>query len=108
MSRAYAGRLHSEARSTEGTENGPPMPTRWGFSKTGPEAGAAPVPPTSAPLPPEPGDHPIDGDNDMPQITAAMREADAQPLPGALPTLRFWMVVLTGLVMVAAAAAVLL
>ncbi len=99
MSKAYAGRPHPDARGTGRIDEGVSAPNRWGFSATAsdPARGSG----AGAVTPPEPGDPPIDGDNDLPQLTQAMREANGQPLPGALPTMRFWMVVLAGMATVA-------
>lgn len=99
MSKAYAGRLRPDARGAGRIDESASAPVRWGFTADASDPARRSV--AGAAIPPEPGDRPIDGDSDLPQLTEAMREADAQPLPGALPTMRFWMVVLAGMAMVA-------
>lgn len=104
MSKAYAGRLRPDVKVGSRSETLAPGPARWGF------------PPNAEPsrsyrahrldvAPPEPGDCPVDGESELDQLAAALREANGQPLPGALPTLRFWVVILAAMAVVAATAA---
>lgn len=105
MSKAYAGRLRPNAAGTGRIDEGAAAPVRWGFTADASDPARRSV--AGAVTPPEPGDRPVDGDTDLPQLTDAMREANGQPLPGALPTMRFWMVVLAGMAMVALTAAMM-
>lgn len=108
MSKAYAGSSRADAGVSGRIDDGAGAPTRWGFSGSAGEPRLTPRTFAGAATPPQPGDHPIDGDGDFPELTQAMREANGQPLPGALPTMRFWMVILAGMAMVALAAAMML
>lgn len=103
MSKAYARRMRPDATAGRGGETLGPAPTRWGFSPAAESAS----PYRAAPLtrsPPEPGDRPLDGEVELDRLAAAVREANGQPLPGALPTMRFWVVILAGMAIVAAMA----
>ncbi|WP_341991165.1 hypothetical protein [Azorhizobium sp. AG788] len=104
MSKAYAGRFSLDATMRPDGEDLVPASTRWGFPPNAEPSRSYRASRLSA-TPPEPGDRPVDGEVELDQLAAAMREANGQPLPGALPTMRFWVVILAAMTVLAASAA---
>ncbi len=97
MAKTYPRRVPPPAAGPGGDGQAAGAAKAWGYVA---DAGVSRVADATRRQTSVAGDGPMDADADLAPYVGVMREANSQPLPGALPTMRFWMVILAGMVVV--------